>query len=356
MSSILDSRDQIKKLDKSNLLGSVEALADQIIDTLAQTQSLRVNEEFKIGIQNVVVSGMGGSVLASHIIKNLYKSELKLPFDVISHYDLPSYVSENTLVILASYSGTTEETLASAQQAIAKKAKVMVITGGGPLAELAVSNNWPMYKIDPRYNPSNQPRLAIGYAVVGQLILLAKAGILPDQNSELIGLTSRLKEMCNELAPERENNIAKNYTFSIYDKHIILVGAEHLIGAAHVFNNQLNENAKVLTSEWHLPEFNHHYMEALSFPKLAKDSTIFFFFNSALYHERVQKRVLLTKNLVEQKGYETQMFLATSKTKLEQVFEVIQLGEFVAAYLPILYGIDPSAIPNVDWFKSEMGK
>lgn len=356
MPSILDSRDQIKKLDQSNLLGSVEALADQIVDTLAQTQILSVNDEYKTGIQNVVVSGMGGSVLASHIIKNLYKSELKVPFDVVSHYDLPSYVNENTLVILASYSGTTEETLASAKQAMAKNAKIMVITGGGPLADLATSNNWPMYKIDPKYNPSNQPRLAIGYAVVGQLVLLAKAGILPDQNSELINLTSRLKEMCRELSPEVADNVAKNYTFSIYDKHIILVGAEHLIGAAHVFNNQLNENAKVLTSEWHLPEFNHHYMEALSFPKLAKDSTIFFFFNSALYHERVQKRVLLTKNLVEQKGYETQIFLATSKSKLEQVFEVIQLGEFVAAYLPMLYGIDPSSIPNVDWFKAEMAK
>ncbi|PIW08482.1 hypothetical protein COW38_00705, partial [Candidatus Collierbacteria bacterium CG17_big_fil_post_rev_8_21_14_2_50_45_7] len=58
----------------------------------------------------------------------------------------------------------------------------------------------------------------------------------------------------------------------------------------------------------------------------------------------------------EQKGYETQMILATSSTKLEQVFEVIQIGEFVAAYLPILYGIDASSIPNVDWFKAEMAK
>ncbi|GAB4027248.1 MAG: bifunctional phosphoglucose/phosphomannose isomerase [Candidatus Microgenomates bacterium] len=356
MSSILDSRDQIKKLDKSNLLASVEALADQIVDTLAQTQSLTVPDDYKTRIDNVVVSGMGGSVLASHIIKNLYRSELKVPFDVVSHYDLPYYVNENTLVILASYSGTTEETLSSAHQAIAKKAKVMVISAGGSLADLATSNNWPMYKINPKYNPSNQPRLAIGYAVVGQLSLLSKTGILPDQDSILINISSRLKAMSSQLNPETDNNIAKNYTFSIYDKHIILVGAEHLIGAAHVFNNQLNENAKVLTSEWHLPEFNHHYMEALSFPRIAKETTVFFFFNSALYHKRVQKRVLLTKNLIEQKGYQTQMFLATSKTKLEQVFEVIQLGEFIAAYLPILYGIDPSAIPNVDWFKSEMAK
>jgi glucose/mannose-6-phosphate isomerase len=299
---------------------------------------------------------MGGSVLASYIIKNLYKSELRVPFEVVSHYDLPSYVGNDSLVILSSYSGTTEEVIAAAEQAIAKKAKIMAIASGGPLLDLAKEHNWPTYKIEPNFNPSKQPRLAIGYAVVGQLALLSHVGLLPDLSDELKLVTSNLVTMVKELSPETQDNVAKTLAFSCYDKHIILVGAEHLIGAAHVFNNQLNENAKVLTSEWHLPEFNHHYMEALSFPKLAKETTVFFFFNSSLYHERVQKRVLLTKNLVEQKGYETQIFLATSKTKLQQVFEVIQLGEFVAAYLPVLYGIDPSSIPNVDWFKAEMAK
>jgi glucose/mannose-6-phosphate isomerase len=97
-------------------------------------------------------------------------------------------------------------------------------------------------------------------------------------------------------------------------------------------------------------------MEALSYPNLAKDTTIFFLFNSSLYHERIQKRVLLTKELIEQKGFEVQLIQASAPTKLEQIFEIIQLGEFVAAYLPILYGIDPSGIPNVDWFKAEMAK
>lgn len=356
MPSILDSRDSIKKLDKSNLLGSVEALPDQISDALAQLETLQLPSGFDQNIDNVVISGMGGSVLASHLIKQLYKSELKVPLEVVSHYNLPGHVNDKTLVILSSYSGSTEETLESAKQAIEKKAKVMVITGGGKLAELAENNHWPMYKINPNYNPCNMPRLAIGYAIVGQLMLLHKAGILPDIRSELSTLPAYLREIVINLSPETKDSLAKNLAFTLYDKHVILVGAEHLIGAAHVFNNQLNENAKVLTSEWHLPEFNHHYMEALSFPKLAKENTIFVLFNSALYHERVQKRVLITKNLIEQKGYEAQQILVTGKTKLEQVFEAIQIGEFIAAYLPILYGIDPAAIPNVDWFKSEMAK
>ena len=355
MSSILDSRKKIKELDLSNLLGSVEALPDQISDAMTQVSSVVIPDSYK-SAKNIVVSGMGGSALASHLIKNLFKSELKVPFEVVSHYQLPGYVSSDTLVLLSSYSGTTEETLSSAADAESRGAKIMVITSGGKLAELATHNNWPIYLIKPTYNPCNQPRLAVGYAIVGQLALFAKTGMIADQNKLLSKVVLGLKKMIPGLTPEVINNPAKLLSFSAFDKHLVFMAAEHLIGAAHIMNNQVNENAKSLTSEWHLPEANHHYLEALSFPKLAKETTLFILFNSALFHERVQKRVLVTKQLLEDKGYEVQLIQASAPTKLEQVFEVVQLGEFMTAYLPILYGINPSAIPNVDWFKSQMAK
>lgn len=353
--SILDSRDQIKQLDKSNLLGSVEALSQQIVDALVQTKDLVIPPSYQ-DYHNVVVSGMGGSALGSHLIKQLFKAELKTPFEVVSHYDLPGYVNSDSLVLLSSYSGTTEETLESARQAESRGAKIMVITSGGNLAELARSKNYPLYLIKPDFNPCDQPRMAIGYALVGQLALFSRVGLLPDQTDHLRVIAKELESRLTNLGPESKDSYAKHLAFTTFDKHLIFVAAEHLIGAAHVTNNQTNENAKTLTSEWHLPELNHHYMEALSYPQFAKEHTTFIIFNSALYSPRLQKRVLLTKSLLEQKGYEVQVILAQSDSKLAQVFEIIQIGAYLAAYLPFLHGFDPSPIPNVDWFKAEMAK
>lgn len=353
--SLLDSRQEIEKLDKSNLIKSVEALPDQILETIKQTRDIKVPASYR-DAKNIVVSGMGGSVLGSHIIHNLYKKELSVPFEVVSHYELPGYVNSDSLVLLSSYSGTTEETLAAGEDAKSRGAKVMVITGGGPLLQMAVDNNWPYYHIEPSFNPCGQPRLAIGYAVAGQMALLTCAGFLPDETKLLEKTAEGLRPMIARLNPDATHgNTAKLLAYQCYEKHIILSGAEHLIGAAHVFNNQINENSKALTSEWHLPEFNHHYMEALSFPRSTHENTIFLLFNSQSYHERVQKRFPITKELLEQKGYEVHLIQATAPTKLEQVFEIIQLGEFVAAYLPLLYGIeDPGPVPNVSWFKDQM--
>ncbi len=357
MPSILDSRDEIKKLDVSNLLGSVEALPDQIIDALEQTKDLVVPDSYRTA-KNVVVAGMGGSILGSIIIKGLFSRELQVPFENVQGYNLPDYVNQDTLVLLSSYSGTTEETLSCAQDALKRGAKIMAITSGNDLAALAVKHNWPCYLINPKFNPSGQPRLSLGYAITGQLNLFAKAGIIADQTDSLIKVVAGLKAMLLLLSPEAiDNNTAKLLAYAAFEKHVIISGAEHLAGAAHVFNNQVNENAKALTSEWHLPEFNHHYSEALQFPKANLETTIFFFFNSNLYSPRMIKCFPLTSQLVSSKGYETQLIQATAPTKLEQVFEIILLGGFVASYLAFLYKIpDPGPVPNVEWFKAELNK
>ncbi len=354
--SLLDSRDKLAKLDKSNVLGSIEALPDQIRDAWEQTESLSFPPDFP-NVKNIIVSGMGGSALGAHVIKNLYKDELTLPLEIYSHYHLPGYVNEDSLVILSSYSGNTEEVLAASEQAIKVGAKIIVITGGGKLLELALEHDWPHYHINPTYNPSGEPRMAIGYAVVGMLGVFSKLGIVNLSEKDLLDLTDKLEELIQKLSPDSvDGNMAKLLAYHAFDKMLILSGAEHLIGAVHVTNNQLNENAKLLTAEWHLPEFNHHYLEALTNPSKLREDTLFLLFNSHLYMPEVTKRVHLTADVIKQAGFDAEVIEATASTKLEQVFEIITLGSFLNFYLAMLYQLDPAPIPNVDHFKSEMAK
>lgn len=354
--ALLDSRDEIKEYDKSNILGSVEELPDQIRDAWDKTKDLEFPESYS-SVKNVVVAGMGGSALGSWVIKRLYKDDLQLPFEVYSHYHLPAFVNSDSLVLLSSYSGNTEEVVSAAAQAIEMKAKIVVITSGGKLAELAKEHNWPIYLIDPVYNSSNQPRMAIGYSIMGQLSMFKKLGIINIAEKDIYDMVDNLKELGQTLTAENtENNTAKLLAYQAFDREIILSAAEHLIGAAHITNNQINENAKTLTAEWHLPEFNHHYMEGLSHPKKLRDDVLFMLYQSHLYTPELTKRVELTRQVIEKMGYTCEVVQATAPTKLEQVFEIITLGAYFNFYLSMLYKIDPAPIPNVDWFKAEMKK
>lgn len=353
---LLDSREEIVKIDQHNLLGSVEQLPEQIKDAWEQTRSLSLPASYS-AVKRAVVSGMGGSALGAHVLKHLYHQDLSLPLEVVSGYHLPGYVDSDTLVVLSSYSGTTQETLSAAAEAIAQGAKIAVITSGGELAKLASQHQWPTYLIDPAHNPSGQPRMAIGYAVIGLLAFFNNLGIVSIAEADLHNLVNQLHGLVKKLGVEvGEGNTAKLLAYNAFDKALVFCASEHLVGAAHISNNQVNENAKTLTAEWPLPEFNHHYLEALSNPGKLRDDVHFFFYQSHLYTPEVGKRVELTRTLVEKLGYSVDVIQATAPTKLEQVFEVITLGAFFNFYLSILYKSDPAPIPHVDWFKEQMKK
>jgi glucose/mannose-6-phosphate isomerase len=297
---------------------------------------------------------MGGSTLGAHVIQAISKQYLRVPLEIIKDYNLPSYINEHTLVILSSYSGTTEETLAAAKAAEAKHAKIAVITSGGDLQELALKNNYPHYFINPTHNPSNQPRMAIGYAIVGQVGLLKSFGLIDCQSFNIEAITTFLKQKSQDYAPENTDNLAISLAKQVENKIIFLVSAEHLTGSTHVFNNQLNENAKHLTVELQLPELNHHYMEGLSHPDFAKQNGHFLFVNSQLYSDKLQLRVKLTQDVVTKNGYSSTIIDMTHTDPIVQAFELIQLGAYVNFYLAMLHDINPAPIPWVDYFKAQL--
>ncbi len=354
---ILDRREDIQALDKQNVYGSVLALADQIADAWDQVQQLDVKVDAS-KVRNIVVAAMGGSALGPDVIKRAFKDSLHVPLEVVNDYSLPGYVDEHSLVILSSYSGTTEETLAAAEEAQQKGAQIMIITTGGGLAKLMDEKGYSGYKIVATHNPSNQPRMAIGYSVFGIVALLTKAGLLKLEESEVNAVIAAVRRLTEELKIEasQENNAAKQMAFHMLQRVPVLVAAEHLEGAVHVFQNQLNENAKTYAEYRVVPELNHHLMEGLRFPEDLDTNLFFVLFNSNLYHHRTKKRITITQTVIENAGIDTIDMELENSSRLEQVFEVITFGAFTNFYLAMLEGIDPAPIETVDFFKAEMAK
>lgn len=353
--NILDDLDKIRKLDKSNAYQSIELLDKQCWDAWQKVQAIKIPKNYQ-GFQNIIVCGMGGSSLGAHVIQNLYRQALPLPLIITRDYHLPGFVDQNSLVILSSYSGNTEEILACSQEAIKRKLRCFVITTNGQLAEFAAKNQFPGYLIKPTYNPCGQPRMAIGYSIFGQLSLFAKLKLIRLNEKKVrqtLRLIERTKKQYSVNLPT-ERNKAKQMAMRLEKKIPILVSAEHLVGASHVFNNQLNENAKQIAIYYEIPELNHHLLEGMGFPKSNPKNLLFVFAQSGLYHPRNQRRIEITKEVLNGCQIKHCQIQMTGKTKLEQVFELIQFGAFAAFYLSMLNNLDPSPIPWVDFFKKKL--
>ena len=351
----LDDLNQIKKLDPINVLGSIEQLGLQCQQAWTESLNIKFPSNYK-QIKNVVVCSMGGSRFTPLIIKELYKKEIQIPYIINDDYDLPGFVNNTTLVILSSYSGNTEEVISCGQQALKKQAKITGICSGGELAQLLRSNSLPVYIFNPIHNPCAQPRIGVGYMTLGHLGLLYNTGLINITPSKIQGILSNFIKIIHSFDAKisTTNNLAKQFAIKLFNRYPYYIVSEHLVGSGNAIANQTNENSKAISSFRIIPELNHHLMEGLSSPKIHQKLALFIFFQSRLYHKRIQQRYVVTKDVVKKIGVETLDYNFKSQTKLGQVLEMITFGSFTTMYLSFLYGEDPSLIPWVDYFKKKL--
>ncbi len=297
---ILDNFNEIKKLDKSNMLGSIEALADQCREARQNLKGLNVPSGYR-KVKNIVVAGMGGSALGTHIIDSVFNDELKVSLEIVNGYHLPAYVNKDTLVVLSSYSGSTEEIVSCAAEAQKKQAKIMIFATGKNLADLIKKKKLPGYLANPHFNPCGSPRMGLGYSLFGLFILLGKTGLIKFGELEAEKAVKTIKKYNRNfaVATPLANNSAKQLAEKMLNKLPFYFAGGHLAGSIHTAVNQLNENAKVFATWFLLPEINHHLMEGLVFPKGLIEKMIFVFFPSASDELRLRKRFVLTQEIAK---------------------------------------------------------
>lgn len=351
---------QFSKSGAGGVAESISLLADQMRQVLDEQHLIKIPREYG-KVKQAVVSGMGGSNIGAGIVKAVFSDRVKAPISIVPGYEVPAYVDKNTLYILSSYSGTTEEPLSTYKEAKKRGAKIIAITAGGKnnvLEKLMMKENIPGYIFKPEYNPSGQPRLGIGYSAFGMAVLMAKAGLFEIKEKEALDVIAELELWDRELRPSEKDNInsAKRLAKELFGKQIILVGAEFLLGDLRTLRNQFCETSKNFATYLTLPDLNHFALEGLAFPKSNKKDLVFFFFDSQLYHPRIQRRGELTKEVVKRNGIKVVSYKLKGKTKFAQGFEMLQLGSWVTYYLGRLNGVDPVKVPWVDWFKKELEK
>lgn len=357
MNQILDDVGAIKKLDSLNMLGSLELLEAQLNQVSMEAKNVKIPASYK-KFESIVILGMGGSTLGGHIIKSVFANTLSLPLEIVNGYHVPNFVNKKTLVIVSSYSGTTEEPVAAMKEALKKKSKLIIITSGGTLAAEAKRLKLPALVFSTNNNPCGSPRMGLGYSIVGQILLFSKLGVLKSADAPLNIITRAIAESSNNFGVKNSSahNSTKQLAYKVFGKTVWYFGAEHLAGSVHAGANQMNENAKRFAGYFLIPELNHHLLEGMMQPATNKDMLCMILVESNLYDKRVQKRFSVTKEILNKNGITFYSYQCTQKTALGQAMEMLVFTSYFSYYSALVSGIDPTAIPFVDFFKEALKK
>ncbi|MEI7741672.1 MAG: SIS domain-containing protein [bacterium] len=326
----------------------ISLFSSQVCETEAALEKLVLpKREWK----NAVLIGMGGSALGAHVAQTLFADKLVVPFEWRNSYTIPGYADEQTLVILSSYSGTTEEVLAAYKEAKARGLGIVVLTCGGKLAAAAKKDHAASVIYSVESNPGNQPRNGVVYNLVGVWGILKIAGLLKDEAK----FSCEFAESLDKMAKKHEGGaLAKKLARACTDSVVMLAASEHLEGNLHIIQNQTHETAKHFAHFDTVSELNHHLMEGLKYPNNFARKTTALLFHSKLYGTRIKKRYPITAEVLKKQNVKVFMIELSGKSREADVAEMLVLGMQFSLALAKLHGENPNFIPWVDYFKKKL--
>ena len=349
----LDDYKNFSSIDPEDMLAQINHLPEQ----LEEAWKLGLSEELpQMGeIHAVIVAGMGGSAIGADLLAATISDSCPVPVLIQRDYGLPAWATgRGTLAILSSHSGNTEETLSAFDQAIKTHCQVVTVSTGGKLLEKARQNGVPAWT----FKHAGQPRAAVGFSYGLLLALFNRLGLIPDAEKEVTASIQSMAEQRKSINAESplSRNAAKRLAGQLVGRSVTFFGAGHMAPVARRWKCQVNEVSKAIAAFEALPETDHNTLAGLSFPEPVLEKAISFFIHSESDLPRNALRFALTQKTMMQEGICTDSYLATGKSRMEQLWRGVQFGDYVSYYLAMAYETDPTVIPTITTLKNGMSK
>lgn len=346
---MLDDSNVLRQKDPSGALDVATAQADQTSFAVSINQPEHDNRE----ITRIVVAGMGGSALAALLAKSWLSKELTVPIEIVRSYSLPAYVDSNTLVIASSYSGNTEETLSSLEDASSCGSQIAIIAAGGKLIERAEETGISFVQL-----PSGlQPRMAVIYNLRALVALLAHFQLVSQLSFDEIAdahdwLSSEVQSWKGDVPVDR--NYAKQIALLAVGKTPVFYAGSLMAPIAYKWKISWNENAKNVAFWNEYPEFNHNEFMGWASHPVEKPFAVFDIISN-FEHERILKRFDISDRLLSGRRPKANVIQLQGDTPLKQMLWGSILADYASIYVAILNGIDPTPVELIEKLKLELG-
>lgn len=347
----LDDLDLFKRIDAGDMLTHILTLPEQVEEAWQLGQRLSLGDE--TDYRHIIIAGMGGSAIGADMLAAYAAPSCRLPIHVHRDYDLPAWArGKETLVILSSHSGDTEETISSYEAAIAKGCSTLAITRGGRIGQIADEHG----ALQWNFIHAGQPRSAVGFNFMLPLAFLCRRGLMPEAGIDVAAAVDLMRAQAATLAPESPVacNPAKRMAGQLINRWVTVVGAGYLAPIARRWKGQINEIAKAWAQFEFLPEIDHNTLAGIVNPECQLQQMMTLFLQSSCDHPRNRLRMDLTRQVFMLEGLNTDFIRAAGDSPMEQIWSTLQFGDFLAYYLAMAYQIDPTPIPAIQGFKQQM--
>jgi len=301
----------------------------------------------------LAVGGMGGSAIAADLTRGLYEERLPRPLEVTRGYRWPGWVGADTLALLSSYSGETEETLSLYREAGCRGAARLALTTGGALGALCARDGVFVQPLP----PGAPPRAALYASWVALTALVHALGWGADPAPEWREAAALLRGRGGLLGADtpEDANPAKALARELHGRFVLVyAGAGAMAPVALRWKQQLNENAKLLAHSAVVPELDHNEIVGWERPGAPHRDVALVVLHDHEDAAEVRARLELTADYARRQGAAVHEWGTPPGPRLARLAVAVQFGDWLSLYLALLGGADPTAIPSIDEFKRRL--
>jgi len=344
----------LKKIDKHNMFDVLKGFPMQVKNAIKIAEKYKFKNFSTKSIKNIIISGLGGSAIGGDLFRSYTQYEIKIPISVNRNYNLQKFADSNTLVVISSYSGNTEETISAYKQAIKAKCKIICITSNGEIKKIAAKNKHNCIII-----PGGlQPRCALGYSFFTLLVLFVKLGFIKDSKNEISDTIKLLEEGAKEYTVlNSEKNLAMQIAIDLKGKLPVVYSSADLLDVVNLrWRGQFSENAKILAYGNVYPEMNHNELVGWKLNEDILKKIIVIFLKDKNDNDRIKLRMNITTDIYKKYANNIITLESNGEGKLGRIFDLIYLGDWVSYYLAILNEVNPTPVDVISYLKNKLEK
>ena len=345
------TKTEIEIHDSAGMFDVIAAFPGQLKQAFEIGSNIDIKLEVS-GIRNIIITGLGGSAIGGDLLRSYLQYEISIPVQVNRNYFIPAYADEHTMVICSSYSGDTEETISAYNDAKSKGCKIACISAGGKLTIMAENDGNYVVKVPRGY----QPRCALAFSFITMLMLFVKLKFIKERDNEiarLIDVMSSRSAVYSDFSGGA--NPALNIAEHLHGRIPVIYSSNDLLDIVNLrWRGQFAENSKTLAFGNYFPELNHN--EIVGWQENSE-----FLRNFALIYlldrednPRIVKRQNITKEILEPyRGIDIEIE-SEGNSKLERIFDLVYLGDWISFYLAVINKTDPTPIEKINLLKNKL--
>ena len=268
---------------------------------------------------------------------------MSVPVTVVKGYEAPSFVGDGTLCFAISYSGDTEETLEAAQAAAGAGARMVVLSSGGALADLAAV----VGRARTSRCPTSRCRVPASASVsIPPLIVLERVGLFPGATQYVADAVDQLAPPARQAHRRRRPGPARSPARSAARSRSPTAATPSARWRPTASSARSTRTPRRRPSGPPLPEMCHNEICGWGqHGDVTRQVMTVVRFRHDFEHPQVTRRFDLTFDVIDEVVHAVLDVEAEGEGALAQLFDLVIQGDFVSLHLAAEAGVDPGPIP-----------